>query len=125
MERLEAEANFDDASIEQQKRQIKAEKESVSESIIQMEDECAALEAQTSAVRKDTMEVAGRLTACVEQRDINIPEIECVHIIPEIECNVPLPAPDRAALCVRRRPPQHEDQPVPDDHKLEMGLHVG
>ena len=120
MERLEAEANFDDASIEQQKRQIKAEKESVSESIIQMEDECAALEAQTSAVRKDTMEVAGRLTACVEQRDINIPEIECVH-----SSNVPPPAPDRAALCVRRRPPQHEDQPVPDDHKLEMGLHVG
>lgn len=85
MERLEAEANFDDASIEQQKRQIKAEKESVSESIIQMEDECAALEAQTSAVRKDTMEVAARLTACVEQRDINIPEIECVR-----SSNVPL-----------------------------------
>ena len=94
MERLEAEANFDDASIEQQKRQIKAEKESVSESIIQMEDECAALEAQTSAVRKDTMEVAGRLTACVEQRDINIPEIECVH-----SSNIPLPAPDRCAVC--------------------------
>ena len=60
MERLEAEANFDDASIEQQKRQIKAEKESVSESIIQMEDEVAQKDAMIlmHAQREEGMHVA-------------------------------------------------------------------
>lgn len=67
------------------------------ESIQQMDEECRALEAQTSDVRVESVGVAEKLNECVVNRDERLPASQCAALAARMQ-------PPRAAMPVPYAP---------------------